>query len=403
MSDTDTITPPRHVMWYKFAAFVIAHTLLPIAKKKLDIHAQRMKGKINEPSLIVYNHISDFDAIVVIASNPVHMRYVMSDRLIRKRVPRFLFKTITDGMYRTKGKNADNIVESCKLTIKRGLSVGMTPEGEESVDGCTHKVRGKTGQMVKDLGCDLVTYRVTGTYFCKPPYAKNKAKGPKFGELVAIYPKEKLSAMTSDEINEIISRDLYVNHYDWMKKNKIKYVREDPAESLDSVLYICPSCKSEGHMVCENDIFKCTDCGYSVKINDYNLFEGSNLIFDNLYDWYHWQEKEFVSCMERAIADGTPIAENSGMKLYIKDGEGAKFLEDDVSIVVTADSVCISGGSIEKRYDIDDVISITVPSSNGINLFVKDGYYVLKGTKSDCTRRYRTLFKLLKKYRSEHK
>ncbi|HJJ42242.1 MAG TPA: hypothetical protein O0W90_02860, partial [Methanocorpusculum sp.] len=145
----------------------------------------------------------------------------------------------------------------------------------------------------------LVTFRIHGGYLRRPRWGKYIRKGKMWGEFVAEYTPEELLAMSVDEVNELIRRDMYVNAFQDQKEKNYLYTGKDIAEDLETVLYVCPKCRQIGKLHSKGDILSC-ECGYSVKFNEKGFFEKNSedeLYYDNIRDWDHFQRDYIKSKM----------------------------------------------------------------------------------------------------------
>lgn len=389
--------PPSFTLWHKFFFWFARHVALKHFKKKLDLHTEPCTKEMDLPCFAVYNHVSDYDFFATADMFRPYCRYVASDAIIRGN-KRFIVPITCDFIYRRKGERADEVVESAMITIDRGISVALAAEGEESPNGETMAVRAKTGKMIKDAGCGLVTMRLTGGYFIKPSWSRNDAKGPSYGEVIGIYTKEQVAAMSVEEINETIYHDIYVNHYRWNKIERHVYERECRAEWMERTLYICPKCKKVCSMKSEvNDLF-CTDCGYRVSVDECGFFVGGDdMVFDNLYDWEIWQRELLRSKRPEWLANPDEVITSADhLLLKVTKNDKKVIIDDDVHVEMTARKLTVTGKNIELVMPMDDIVSIVKAWSDDVAISYNGTYYILETPNHVGTRRYRTIFKILK-------
>ena len=388
----DTTSYPHMTLWYRFILGFGKIFVLPFIYHKFNVHAEKFGKKIKDPSLIAFNHGSDYDQFMVIKGVPEYKRYVASDALIRTKKMRIAFALVDDFILRRKGERADNVVNSAVASIEKGIHVAMAPEGGETINGCTNHVRPKTGKMVKQMNCGLVTYRLTGMYFKKPPWASTSAKkAPMFGEPIGMYSREEVQAMTEEEINELIYRDLYVNHYDWQKEHMIPYDRPNRAEFQEYVVYTCPKCKEIGHIhTKENDIY-CDNCGYRATVNIYGLYEGEDLAFDNLYDWDIWQKENLRDRMEewKKEPDTAFFHDGPGTLAYLEDNTPVPIAEN-ISLEMAVNYLRFFGDDFELRIPMEEVRAITVAKRRHVAIITGDKYYQFNTVIPTSPQKYKT-------------
>ena len=304
--------------------------------------------------------------------------------------------TATNGIYRRKGENANRVVEDIKKTLEQGINVYMAAEGEESANGVTAPIRKRTGQLVKDMGVDLMLYKLEGGYLIKPKWAETRAKGPMYGRVVAIHKKEELAQMTPDEINDLIAKELHYNVYDWEKEKHIPYDRKDRAEFMEKILYRCPRCESMCKLHSKHHDLFCEECGYRVSVNEYGLFEGEDLRFDNLCDWDLWQRE----CLraERPKWEAEPdkiVATDHGCILKEMKGDDTDILDENVTVEMSFNYISIKGDKVDMRMRVKDLEGLA-SVRNGIGVSYEGHYYkVITSEYKTCMMRYRTIRRII--------
>ena len=388
----DSTSYPHMTLWYKFILGFGKIFVLPIVYRKFNVNAKKFGKKIKDPSLIVFNHGSDYDQFMVIKGVPEYKRYIASDALIRTKKMRLAFALIDDFIIRRKGEKGDNVVRSAIASIEKGVNVAMAPEGGETFNGCTNLVRPKTGKMVKDMNCGLVTYRLTGMYFKKPPWATTSAKGaPMFGEPIGMYSREEVQKMTEEEINDLIYRDLYVNHYEWQREHMIPYDRENRAECQEYVVYACPKCKEIGHIHTKgNDIF-CENCGYRAEVDVYGFYQGEDLVFDNLYDWDIWQKGYLLERMEewKKEPDKPFFTDGPGKLEYLEDNSPVP-VADRVNLEMSPNHLRVYGDDFDMMFPFEEVRAITAAKRRHVVIITGDKYYQFTADRPTSPQKYKT-------------
>lgn len=370
------VSPPRHQWWYRPLLVFGRSCILPFIKRKYQIRTERYKGKVPGASMVMFNHVSDYDHYGVLDGFPHYSRYVASDALIRKRTMRYVMALVSDFIFRRKGENGDNVVESVKASIAKGVHVCMSPEGGESINGTTAFIRPRTGSMVKEVGCGLVTFRMEGGYFIRPSWCNHRFKGPMYGRVVGTYTREELEGMTAEEINDLIYRDLYVNSYEWQREHMIVYEGERRAEYMEQVLYTCPKCRGINTIHSDCDDVYCDGCGYRVRVNKYGFFEGEDVVFDDLYSWDVWQRELMHSRLDGYRADPEKvILSDSGQVLMGLRNNYPYVIEEDVTLSMSAARIRIEGEETHLDIPISDVRSVTVVSREDVGIISGDTYY----------------------------
>ncbi|MCQ2085114.1 MAG: 1-acyl-sn-glycerol-3-phosphate acyltransferase [archaeon] len=397
MTSDSSISPPKHTWWYRSFLAVMRPLVLPLINRHFGIRTERYKGEVPGPCMVMFNHVSDYDPFGVLQGFAHYTRYVASDALVRKRKMRILFGIVSDFIYRRKGENGDNVVRSVKATIDKGIHVCMSPEGGESINGTTAFIRPRTGSMIKEVGCGLVTFRMEGGYFMRPSWCRHRFKGPMFGKVVGTYSKEQLADMTAEEINDLIYRDLYVNSYEWQREHMIVYEGERRAERMEQVLYTCPKCHRINTIHSDCDDVYCDACGYRVKVNKYGFFEGEDLVYDNLYSWDVWQRDLMFSKLEEFKADPEKvILSDSGQVLKGLKDNYPYVIEEDVTISMSAARISIEGKVTHIDLPLSEIKGVTVVSREDIGITFGDTYYQIGSVIPRSGVKYKQLMAMLR-------
>ena len=244
-----------------------------------------------EKYIVLSNHVSDYDPLLVGASFSRQMYFVASEHIARWGLVSKLLKYFFAPILRKKGASASSAVIEIMRRSKNGDNVCVFAEGVRTWDGVTCPITYSTAKMVKKLGCGLVTYKITGGYFVSPMWGGASVRRGKIsGSPVNVYTAEQLSAMSNDEVYEAIVNDLYEDAYERQLSERNKYKGKRLAERLENMLYICPDCGEYDSFSSRDDTVSCRKCGFSFKFNEYAMLEGAPFV--TLKEFHDWQKKK---------------------------------------------------------------------------------------------------------------
>ena len=133
--------------------------------------------KTDEPYIVMANHLTEADIIMVARAFPQHMYYVAGEHLRRSKIGN-LIEWSQHPIFEFKGAGAVEVVREITRRIKRGNNVIIFPEGSRSFNGETIKLPLSAAKIVKMAKCGLVTYRLQGGYFVAPRWAYTVRRGP---------------------------------------------------------------------------------------------------------------------------------------------------------------------------------------------------------------------------------
>ena len=346
--------------------------------------------KIEGPCLILSNHVTDFDPILVGLSFPEHMYYVAGENVMRMG---FLSKIVTryaSVIQRVKGTTDTEAALQILRTLKKGRNVCMFAEGNRTFTGETLPIAPATAKLVKMARSTLITYRLTGGYLSTPRWSTHRRKGRMTGAPVGVYPPEELKKMSEAEIADLLARDLYENAYETQNKAPVAYKGKALAETLETALYLCPRCHKIDTLHSRGDRFSC-DCGLTMTLDEYGFFQGEDLPFKTPLDWDRWQTGE----MEQ-------LAESLGDEAAFSDEEQTlNRKEDDHSLTplctgtmaLYRDRLTIG----ERSFPLKELRGIGLIQRQGMVFSTADGDFAVTASKLRCVRKYHTLFEFLKR------
>lgn len=281
----------RYKLIYK-----IIGSLAPLILHKYGFKTDRISKK-DEPYIVIANHLTEVDMIMVAGAFAEHMYYVAGEHLLRTKAgPKM--KWGQDPIFTYKGSASIDTMREVIRRIKAGHNVMIFPEGSRSFNGETMKIDSSMAKLVRTAGCALATYHIEGGYFVAPRWAYTTRIGPMKGNIVNIYSSEDIRNMSTAELTDCINRDLYENAYETQRRNMYAYRGERLAEGLENYLVKCSCCGAFDTMVTEDDSFRCTECGQSGRYTEKGFLEGEGLRFDSVYDWGVWSERETVRRIE---------------------------------------------------------------------------------------------------------
>lgn len=254
----------RHVFFYRLLRPLVALFL----RCKFDYRFQKAK-KLPDQYIVLSNHVTDWDPLFVGAAFSRQMYFVGSEHIARwKRAYKFI-KYIFAPIMRCKGASAMAAVMSILRHIKKGANVCFFPEGVRSWDGRPCPILPSTAKLVQKAGVGLVTFRITGGYFVSPMWSSSLRRGKLQGAPVGIYSAEQLSKMSTEEIYEIIVRDLGEDAYERQAQQMNLYQSKTLAENLEHLLFYCPHCAAQGTLSSKADTLSCSACAHQWTFDEY--------------------------------------------------------------------------------------------------------------------------------------
>lgn len=322
---------------------IIWHLLRPpvalFLKIKFGYTSCRVKARdLPENYIVLSNHATDYDPLMVATSFRRQMYCVGSEHISRWKIAYPLIKFLVGPIMRKKGMSASHAIIDILRKLRHGERVFMFAEGVRTWDGVTSPIAPTTGQLVKKAGCGLVTYKLVGGFFISPGWSKHTRRGYCRGDVVNIYTKEQLAAMSVDEINEAIVRDLYEDAYARQLESPKRYRGKGLMEGIESLLFICPECGEYETITSSGNEAKCSHCGTTLTIDEYGMLSGTR--FKTVRELSDWQ-MEYV---KNSAKNGDVYTARSATLLSV---------DDDVSEIARGEATFGADGFTMGDFHVD--------------------------------------------------
>jgi 1-acyl-sn-glycerol-3-phosphate acyltransferase len=145
----------------RFLAWILIHTIYRVRKEGLDNVPE------TGPCIVVCNHVSYVDAIVIAACVRRPIRFVMDHRIFRTPFLNWLFRTmqaIPVASARDDARLKEQAFETAAAALRAGEVVGIFPEGTLTPDGEIGPFRPGVERMVKDTPVPVVPMALRGLW-----------------------------------------------------------------------------------------------------------------------------------------------------------------------------------------------------------------------------------------------
>lgn len=336
---------------------------------------------MGEPYIMVCNHVTESDQIFVMLASTQPVYFVCGEHLLRNPVYGKPLKILADPIPVEKGKSSLSAVREMMRRVRAGRNVMIFPEGRRSYHGHTLPQPEALGKFIRQAGCGLVTYRLTGGFFVQARWSRKKRRGPMKGHVVGTYSSEELRAMTPAQITELINGDIRSDAYAEQRKLMWTYRGGDPAEGMEKYLFKCPVCGAYDRMWARGDEFGCSACGMQGRIDEHGFLvptaDGAKnlapLPFDNTYDWIRWMEKEFDR--DVAQAGEERLFTEQAVTLFEKDDNYKDVDLETVDLELYRDRMVMG----DRVFPFKEIPNLTIIYSD-VMFFTHGGvYYGMKG------------------------
>ncbi len=381
----------RHIFVYHFLRILIGWLIMAICN--FSYIPYRIKDK---PVLILSNHNSDFDPLLMVISLKKHFKFVASANIMSGPVGKII-KFLVGPIPRGKGASADQTVQLIIDNLNAGIDVAMFPEGNKSWDGSTNFISRRTAEIFKQARCGLVTYRFDGGYLRSPRWSRHSRKGKLIGQVVGEYSYEQLKDLSVDEIYDIIIRDMQADAFQYQDAHHLKYTGKALAEGIENLTYICPVCHRFDTVHAKGDEFWC-DCGMKAVYDEYGYLHGDKIKeYNTTVKWNRFQKRWLIKNKNRLKRQTRKfISHDENLRLYQIINNERVLLKDDLSASLYGDRLCISNDSgFEMTFRWMDISKIGMFRNNALYLTCGDKRYELFRPNGFALIKYFSLWRVL--------
>ncbi len=337
------------------------------------------KNKLTGPTLVVSNHVTNFDPLLVSICFPKdHMHFVASEHLFRKGFVTKFLRYVFDPIPRRKGTSGADTAMACMRKLKEGRSVCLFAEGECTWDGVTNEIFPATGRLARMANATLITFRLEGGYLTAPRWGKGVRRGKMTGRIMGIYTPEDLKAMDKNAITGLIQRDIFEDTWENQAKAPVRYRHRRRAENLQTVLYGCPKCNRIGHLSTKKSTLSC-DCGASWTYTELGTF-APTAPFENIRQWDTWQ---------RTLLSRDSVLSDPDVTVM-------ELLEAHQQLLLAQGDLKLAQGKLccgDLAIPLEEIDDMALVQSRILLVSVGSRYYQFRAKKPACLRKYLAVWK----------
>lgn len=341
---------------------------------------------IEGPVLVAINHASAYDPIFVgVAFRNKPLTYIASEHILRSKWGPFLDRNLSIIPHQ-KGARGSRTALVAMKRMKKGASVFLAVEGEQTWNGRPLPVMPYTGKLVKGSGATLVTYLLEGAYLSAPRWSLSTRKGKVYGRPAGIYSPEVLKEMSDEEVEQLIAKDLGFDTWEWQKSRpegplRYKCGKGGNAEGLERSVFTCPSCGAFGTLKSKGDSISCS-CGLKIRMDDTGFLDPPEP-FETVADWEEYDRKKLAKRLdetERAAGEDTVFADDEVVLHRIGDGHSdEEAARGKLTLSFTGEKFILNIGDFS--FDMENISNMTMVLAGRIVFSDATGYYELLAKK----------------------
>ena len=371
-----TITPKKNENFHKF----LRHTAGKYFNNLFQITITP-DITLTPPYILLGNHINNYDPMLIGSNTPSAVNFIASDEYFRNRFLRILLNLL-GAIPKTKFLSDMSTVKKAIGVKNNNGIIGIFPEGTRSWDGKPLPIIYSTAKLVKLLKCDVAVAMIEGAMFIQPRWAKYKRRGKTFMTFKKILTTSEIESMSVEGIYKKLVSSLDYDEYRFQREHMYKYKGKKLAEHIEYFLYVCPRCKSFHTITSNGDNCMCSNCGYSIKYNEYGFFEGSDLAFDNTRDWNEFQYEETKKLVKN------PFEFKANKVRMFVGRKGAKKLKSINWGTVMINNFCLEFKNLKGHYfkfNFSDITGLNIQYNRKLEFYIKDVFYRFTFTHSNIS------------------
>lgn len=246
----------RKIVNFNFS--VLRYTLGTFLRLKYHYKCTRYKLEKNKPYIILSNHTTQMDPLLVGIPFNRGIHYVMLDILLDTKGAKII-SFIDNPIAKTKDITDLTTIRNMFEVVKQNEVIGLFPSGDCTIDGNESPISPTIGKLLKKLNAEVILFRTYGLFGMQPRFSKSIRKGKSEGKVVDVIKVEELNTLSSEEIHKRVTDSLYCNQ---VEENNQLFKSKSRAEYLEKILYACPECYSFFSLESSGNDIRCNKCHF---------------------------------------------------------------------------------------------------------------------------------------------
>lgn len=367
----------RFLTWLVFAIFTKVFRI----KKNMPKEVRELKP----PYLVLGNHVGYWDPFVTGHFLPYFTHFVSSDTTLRSPLIRF-FLTRLGTIPIKKNIRDTKVIRDIITVIRQGENVGIFPEALRNWSGSSLAMDPSIAKLIKLLNVPVVVPVLKGMNLFNPRWSTKLRFTKVEVAYQLLFNADDLKDMSHDVIFNQLKTALQHDEVALQKKRMHKVYSKNKAEHISHALYICPQCHAIDSFRAHANDFVCTACSYDIHINKYSFFERMHkgkLFFDNIRDWYNWEEKWLLDYVKTKFDTNSSefIFEDKNSKFYHSKTDGELGFVATVNLKLFIDKIVVEFQSERKDliFNFIDLQTINPQINDRLEIYYKDEAYRFVG------------------------
>ncbi|MCF6213729.1 MAG: 1-acyl-sn-glycerol-3-phosphate acyltransferase [Flavobacteriaceae bacterium] len=376
--------PSKYAIRFLVRLVFAVFTKLFRIKKNMPVEVQKLKP----PYLVLGNHVGYWDPFIMGYFLPYFTHFISSDTTLRSPIIRF-FITRLGTIPIKKNRRDTKAIRGIISVIKQGENVGIFPEALRSWTGSNFKIDASIVKLIKFLKVPVVVPVIKGMSLFNPRWSTRLRYTRVEVDYKLVFTTDTLEQLSHNEIYEKLNAALYHDEVAYQQKRMQKIFSLNKAQHIGHALYVCPSCHAIDSFRAVRNDFSCADCHYDIHIDKYGFYKRiskGKLFFDNIRDWYNWEEIWLLKHVDNKFDAKSMdvIFEDKNSKFFYSSSDGKMDFIDTVNLKLYIDKIEIESLSGKKEIilNFDDLQTINPQINERIEIYYADEAYRFVGGRS---------------------
>ncbi|GAA4826142.1 hypothetical protein GCM10023331_08430 [Algivirga pacifica] len=350
-------------------------------KKHLPNEVKNIQG----PYLLLSNHVGFWDPFLIGHLLPRFTHFVSSDAVFRSPILR-LFLTGLGTIPKKKGIRDTKVIRDIIGVMRQGEGVGLFPEAVRNWAGKSFPMDPSIVKLIKILKVPVVVAVMKGMHQFNPRWSRKLRRTKVEVSYKILFTPEQVKELSEEELFEALTQAIDHDEVAWQQEHIHPIHSKHKAEEIGHALYVCPECQKLNTFVAKGNDFYCHSCGYYLHINTYGFYEvksSHQLHFDNIRDWYHWQEKWLINTVSQKFEQdkNIPLLEEQRLNIYRGEGsEEIKLLGEGTAYLYTDRiEICLDEDINPIILPLDQIQSLSAQLHERLEMYYNDTAYRFVG------------------------
>jgi 1-acyl-sn-glycerol-3-phosphate acyltransferase len=363
----------KHIKFrHRFFLAIFKRILGPFIKFHYRFSAKKISLKEGGPYLILSNHTSEFDTILIGLTFDQPLYFVASDQLLNSGFGSWFLKYFFNPIPKSKSMADLTLVKRMVKVLSEKGNIVLYPEGNASMNGGPVFIADTIGKLIKFLQVPVILINTHGLYLSSPRWSFHRKFGRSTMVKKSVFSKEKIESMSVEALSNSVKEELNVHLYE--TEQIIKFVGKKKAEGLHKLIFNCPSCSALFSTYSKGDHLLCNQCEMKATYDDFGYIHVNNSRLD-LVTADQQNKKLYADALEKR---GNDFVLNTSCEVsFWRVEQRRRTLFQTFQIEINHHDIILSNEEQVIHYPLANVVSSAIQVRTKLLVYFKDGTILL--------------------------